>query len=152
MRVLLLDDHFRRQERMMNAFWGARVGLIATGSQKVARTILGQARVDVLIMAEKVQGQLTHATALFAEYRNPKLATLVLTDRTDPEVEELYQLIPSVCGILGAAVDEHIVLQLARSETPSAEAKRSGTVSVHPGRTWRSGREEPKAERKRSAA
>lgn len=152
MRVLLLDDHFRRQERFMNAFWAARVGMIATGSQKVARTILGQARVDVLVMAETVQGQLTHATALFAEYRNPKLATLVLTDRTDEDVEELYQLIPSVCGILGGDVHENIVLQLAKPDAVTAQAARSGTVSVHPGRTWRSGGEEPKREQKRSAA
>lgn len=130
MLVLLLDDQIDRHDELMATFWSAGLTMTATGNPAVAQTILSRTPADILILAERVAGRLTHSLALFAEHRNPNLSTLLISDRTDADTDELYDLIPSVRGILGGMVSPKLVLQLAKCEFGLLGNRPENQVSV----------------------
>ncbi|RMD88343.1 MAG: hypothetical protein D6811_14040, partial [Alphaproteobacteria bacterium] len=90
MRVLLLDDDCRRQLSLSMALSrkGFEVGCAA--SMRVAEACIRHGTVDLLTMPERLWGRLTHSLALLAEWRNPSVATLMLSERTGAEADELY--------------------------------------------------------------
>ncbi|MEM9583138.1 MAG: hypothetical protein AAGA08_08485, partial [Pseudomonadota bacterium] len=59
---------------------------------------------DLLIMSEVVGQQLSHSVALSAERHSPYVATILRTTRTDEDLPELYDLLPSLYGILGKGI------------------------------------------------
>lgn len=119
MQVLLLDNNAKRHEDVMVAFIKSGFQVTATSSQLVAQTYLDHGVVDLLVMAEKVNGQLAHNTALYAEHRNPHLSTIMITDRLGSDVEELYELIPSVHCIVGTTVPGKTIVALGRASIAS---------------------------------
>jgi hypothetical protein len=119
MQVLLLDDDENRHEALMTAFLKAGCQITATANFKVAETILRYGFVDLLVATERLRDRLTHGTALLAEYRNPSVATIVISERVGADVEELYDLIPSVHCIVGAEVPAATILALGRASVIS---------------------------------
>lgn len=55
---------------------------------------------DLLVLNEHVGGQLSHPLALLAEWRNPGLSAVMLTDREGEAREELAELLPMVRRVL----------------------------------------------------
>lgn len=82
-----------------------------------ARELIKVDTVDLLVMDERVDGKLTHALALSAERRNPYVSTIMLTDRTGPETDELYSLIPCLYGLVGMDSPGRLISQLALAST-----------------------------------
>lgn len=82
-----------------------------------ARELIKADTVDLLVMDERVDGRLTHALALSAERRNPYVSTIMLTDRTGPETDELYNLIPCLYGLVGMDSPGRLISQLALAST-----------------------------------
>lgn len=119
MQVLLLDDDDIRHEDLMTTFLTAGCQITATANFKVAETILRHGFVDLLITSERLRDRLTHGTALLAEYRNPAVATIVISERVGRDVEELYDLIPSVHCIVGGQVPARTILALGRASVIS---------------------------------
>jgi len=113
MQVLIVDDVLERQENLTIALLRAGYQVTSTASAKVAEVCVQCAHVDLLIVAETIRAKRTHALALLAEYQNPLLATIMMTPRTEADVDELYELLPSVHCLVGANVSAELVSQLA---------------------------------------
>ena len=85
MQVLIVDDDIQRQTELSIAFMQAGLLPSGTASHSVAERCIRQGCVDLLVMSERVGGLLTHTHALLAEWRNPDVATILLTPRHDED-------------------------------------------------------------------
>jgi len=81
----------------------------------VAHALIRVDTIDLLLMDERIDGQLTHAIALSGERKNPYLSTILLTDRPGAQTDDLYALIPSLYAMAGMDVGADIVAKLALS-------------------------------------
>ncbi|MEM8538584.1 MAG: hypothetical protein AAGF56_12085 [Pseudomonadota bacterium] len=84
-------------------------------SLTVAHALIRLDTLDVVIMDEVIEGQLTHAIALSAERRNGRLSAIVLTDRPRAETDDLYALVPSLYALVGTDTAADLLGQLAMS-------------------------------------
>ena len=98
---------------------GFQVACVET--RKVARALIQLETIDLLVMDEMVDGRLTHALALSAERRNPYVSAIIVTDRTGPDTDELYDLIPCLYGLVGSDSSGRLISQLALSSTENYE-------------------------------
>jgi hypothetical protein len=121
MQVMVINDDPEVQVRVAK-------GLMSKGFQVVGMETVARAcayvkidPVDILITGERVGGRLSHTVALAAECANPMVTTMLLTDRTDPEIEELYELLPSLYALISPRSDPAIVARLALSAVASPE-------------------------------
>lgn len=81
----------------------------------VAHALIRVDTIDLLVMDEVFAGQMTHALALSGERRSPYLNTIMLTDRSRAETDDLYDLIPCLYALAGTTVSPRILGQLALS-------------------------------------
>lgn len=82
-------------------------------SQKMAHALIRMDDVDLLILDERIDGKFTHALALSAERRNPFVSTIMATDRPGVETDELFDLIPSLYGLVGHDMQAEVLGRLA---------------------------------------
>ena len=87
----------------------------------VAHSLIRVDTIDLLVMDERVEGQLTHAIALSGERRNPYLSAIFLTDRSSAETDDLYALIPSLYALVGAETAPELLGKLALSSVSNVE-------------------------------
>lgn len=113
MQALIIDDDSRRQTELSIAFIRAGFQPTATGNHAVAEACIRRGWVDLLVMSERVAGRLTHSHALLAEWRNPLVATILLTTRSDRDVEELYGLLPSLHCLLAPDTTPQLITKCA---------------------------------------
>ena len=73
----------------------------------------GHDQVDLLVLDETISGRLTHAVALLGELRHPYISTILMTDRQQCEMDELYDLIPSLYAMAGCDVPVSLLGRLA---------------------------------------
>lgn len=121
MQVMVINDDPEVQVRVAK-------GLMSKGFQVVGMETVARAcayvkidPVDILITGERVGGRLSHTVALAAECANPMVTTMLLTDRTDPEIEELYDLLPSLYALISPRSDPTVVARLALSAVASPQ-------------------------------
>lgn len=126
MQVLILDDDPAFQAQLARAMMGQGFNVLCVDTVPGAEAFLRLGMVDVLIAAERIGGKLSHAVALLAECRNPLLAAILRTDRTGADLDELFDLVPAVVGILGRAVAPSLVMQVVLAATAEV---RSGSAS-----------------------
>ncbi len=81
----------------------------------VAHTLIRVDTIDLLVMDERVAGQLTHAIALSGERRSPYLSVIMLTDRDGADTDDLYDLIPSLYALAGSGTSPDLLGRLALS-------------------------------------
>jgi hypothetical protein len=117
MQVLILDDDPSFQAQLAQAMLGHGFNVLCVDTVPGAEAFLRLGMVDVLIAAERIGGKLSHAVALLAECRNPLLAAVLRTDRTGGDLDELFDLVPSVVGILGREVAPSLVMQVVLAAT-----------------------------------
>ena len=79
----------------------------------VAHALIRVDTIDLLVMDERIDGQLTHAIALSGERKNPYLSAILLTDRGRGETDDLYALIPSLYALAGMRTGAELVGKLA---------------------------------------
>lgn len=89
--------------------------ILSVDTQALAHALIRLDTIDLLVMDERVEGQLTHAIALSAERRNPHLSAILVTDRTAEETDDLFELIPSLYGLVGHDTTPRILGKLALS-------------------------------------
>ena len=128
MQVLILDDDIGRQNDLCLAFMDVGFQPSGTASLSVAERCIRKGWVDLLVMSERVEGRLTHSHALLAEWRNPMVATILLTPRHDQDSDELFQLLPSLHCLLAPDSDAKLVTKLSMASV--AGAARSGPPMV----------------------
>ena len=113
MHVLISHDDFSQRMQLKIAFKKAGFTVTSTGRRAEADAFLRRQVVDVLVVAERVEGHLTHALALLAECRNPMVETILMTSRNDGAVEELYVMLPSLHCLVGPDVPAKLITKLA---------------------------------------
>lgn len=110
--------------------------ILCIETQCVAHALIRVDTVDLLVMDERIEGQLTHAIALSGERRNPYLSTILLTDRIGEDTDDLYELIPCLYALAGMNIDPKVIGQLALSsvsnvqETQARVARRQAEVKA----------------------
>lgn len=68
--------------------------------------------VDLMVLDERINGDLTHKLILSAERRNPGLTALMLTSRKGPEADELYLLLPALYALLPYDAEPAMIAKL----------------------------------------
>jgi len=114
MQVLIVDDVLERQESLTIALLRDGFQVTATSNMKVAETCVQCGHVDMMVSVESIAGKRAHGLALLAEYQNPMVSTLLITERNDADVDELFELMPSLHGLIGTEVSYETIEQLVR--------------------------------------
>lgn len=112
MQVLILEDDPSFQAQLAQAMMGKGFNVLCVETVPAAEAYLRLDMADVLIAGERIGGRLSHPVALLAECRNPMVAAVLLTDRSGPELDELFDLMPSLVGVLGRRVAPSVVTQV----------------------------------------
>ncbi len=94
MQVLILEDDPAFQAQLAQAMMAKGFNVLCVATVPAAEAFLRLDMADVLIFGERIDGRLTHPVALLAECRNPLVAAVLLTDRTGPDLDELFDLMP----------------------------------------------------------
>lgn len=71
---------------------------------------------DLIVIAERTNNLLSHCVALSAEKHAPFVKTILLSERRDREVEELYDLLPSLVSIVSPDLDPEMIAQVALAD------------------------------------
>ncbi|SFS14607.1 hypothetical protein [Yoonia litorea] len=87
----------------------------------VAHALIRVDTIDLLVMDERIDGQLTHSIALSGERKAPFISTILFTDRDRDETDDLYLLIPSLYALVGSTVDAYVVGRLALAAVSNTE-------------------------------
>ena len=133
MQVLILEDDPAFQAQLAQMMMGHGFNVLCVDTVPGAEAFLRLGMVDVLIAGERIGGKLSHAVALLAECRNPLLAAVLRTDRKGPDLDELFDLVPSLVGILGRSVDPALVTQVVLAATAGV---RADCASSHLAARW----------------
>lgn len=115
MQALVLNDDRDAQTGITMALLKRGFHVINAESISVAMGYVGLGAIDLVVLNERIEGNLSHTVALSAEYHNPQVTTLLMTPRTDTDVDELYDLLPSLYCLLGTEISPELVAQLALS-------------------------------------
>jgi hypothetical protein len=133
MQVLILEDDPAFQAQLAQMMMGHGFNVLCVDTVPGAEAFLRLGMVDVLIAGERIGGKLSHAVALLAECRNPLLAAVLRTDRKGPDLDELFDLVPSLVGILGRGVDPALVTQVVLAATAGV---RTDSATSHLAARW----------------
>lgn len=128
MQALIFDDHYDRQARLTATLMKTGIHTFATCTAEIAESTIRRNVIDLLIAPERVAGKLTHTLVLLAEYRNPMVSAMILTDRTDPDVEELFLLLPSLHCLLAPDSPPELIRKLAIASMAGATSNRPAFV------------------------
>jgi len=113
MQALVLSNNAKLLGETTAVLFEKGFHVVGLNDVPAAEKFLRKSQVDVLIMEERVGGNLTHGMSLLAEYRNIATETILVTEREGPEVDELFDLLPSLHCILGGAIDPAVVGRIA---------------------------------------
>jgi hypothetical protein len=127
MKALILRNDAAASLATAHALIDKGFQILSVDTQAVAHALIRMDVIDLLVMDERVEGQLTHAIALSAERKNPYLSAILLTDRTAEETDDLFELIPSLYGLVGQDTTPAILGKLALSAV-TAEVRAAGAV------------------------
>ncbi len=121
MKALILRADAKASVETARALIDKGFQILSVDTQAVAHALIRVDTVDLLVMDEKIEGQLTHAIALSGERKNPYLSAILLTDRKADETDDLYDLIPSLYGLVGSGTTPTLLAKLALSAVSSIE-------------------------------
>ncbi|MDX8351281.1 imidazoleglycerol-phosphate dehydratase [Cognatiyoonia sp. IB215182] len=87
--------------------------ILCVDTRAAAEMLVRSDTIDLLVMDEQVQGEMTHTVALSGERQNPYISAILMTDRSREETDDLYDLIPSLYALVGVETAPSLVGQLA---------------------------------------
>lgn len=122
MKALILRHDVRAAVATSQALMDKGFQVFCAESQRVAHALIRVDTYDLLIMDERIDGQLTHAVALSGERRNPYLSAILLTDRAQSDTDDLYALIPSLYALAGSTTSANVLAKLALSAVSGFDA------------------------------
>lgn len=103
---------------------------LCVASRDIAHAMIRADVIDLMVMDERVGGQLTHTLALSAERRNPYVSTIILTDAAADATDDLYDLLPSLYALVGTGVGARMMAQLVLSAVANVDAV-TQRVQIH---------------------
>lgn len=113
MQVMILEEDPTLRTRIAGALAPEGVDVLSFGRLAPAKEAARRAKVDILLLGDRVEGRLAGDVALLAEWRNPRLASLLLSDRSPEEAEDLFDLIPSLQAVLARGTGPRSLARLA---------------------------------------
>ena len=113
MQALILSDSPETQLRMTQVLSKRGFQVTQCESVTMATAHVRACTFDLIVMDERVHGALTHRIALSAEKRAPFVKTVLLSDRTDADVDDLYELLPSLVSIISPNLSPDLIGQFA---------------------------------------
>ncbi|WP_400087382.1 imidazoleglycerol-phosphate dehydratase [Yoonia sp. R78084] len=115
MKALILRNDAAASLSTAHALIDKGFQILSVDTQALAHALIRLDTIDLLVMDERIEGQLTHAIALSAERRNPHLSAILVTDRTAEQTDDLFELIPSLYGLVGHDTTARVLGKLALS-------------------------------------
>lgn len=115
MKALILRNDTKAAVATARALIDKGFQILSVDSLIVAHSLIRVDTIDLLVMDEWIEGQLTHAIALSGERRNPYLSAIFLTDRSQAETDDLYALIPCLYALVGSDTAPELLGKLALS-------------------------------------
>lgn len=132
MDALILDNDHAYQVAIAEALVARGLNVVCVETMTAADSFLRRARPRTLIMGERVDGRLTHALALTGECRNTDLAVVMLSDRVDDDLGEMFDLMPALRAIIGRQVDTETLAQVVLSALNPRKVLLVATRAVRP--------------------
>ena len=130
---MILEEDAILRTRITGALAPEGVDVLSFGRLGPAKEAARRANVDILVLGETIDGRLASDVALLAEWRNPRLGSILLSDRDAEAAEELFDLIPSLQAVLARGTGARTLARVAIATARSQE----GIVLVQD--DWRSG-------------
>ncbi|TNC70849.1 hypothetical protein [Rubellimicrobium roseum] len=115
MQVMILEEDPTLRTEVAAALAPEGFDILSFGRLGPAKEAARSTALDLLVLGESVEGRLAHDVALLAEWRSPGLGAILLSDRRGDEVEELFELIPSLQAVLGRRTGARTLAQVALS-------------------------------------
>lgn len=113
MQALVLNDDAAAQAATAMALFKRDFMVVTASDVETAKAYADLGVFDLVVMGERVAGRLSHSVALSAELRNPCVTTMVVTPRADGDVDELFELLPSLYCLLGEELGPELVAKMA---------------------------------------
>lgn len=113
MQALILSDDARVHHELSLPLTRRGFHIVHSESVMMATAHVRAWAFDLILMSETVGGQLSHRVALSAEKRAPFVKTLMMTNRTGADVEELYDLLPSLVSLVSPDLSPELTGQIA---------------------------------------
>ncbi len=124
MRALILQNDDAAAVASSRALIDKGFQILCVKNRDVAETLIRMDKIDLLVMDEHIDGCLTHAIALSGERKNPFISSIIVTDRSGAETDDLYELIPSLYALVGGNTAPNLMGQLAYSSVTNLDALR----------------------------
>ncbi|NSX54015.1 hypothetical protein [Parasulfitobacter algicola] len=121
MHALVLDSRFSSVGKIGTALKAHSISAKQKLTVDGALSFLRTSPIDLLILRDYVGDQHTLSVSLAAEYYNPNVSTILLSDRNGEDADELFDLLPSLYSILGNGCDAKSIAKIANS---AAETKK----------------------------
>ena len=106
--------------------------ILSVQSLATAKTLARVETIDLLVMDELVDGQMTHSVALSAERRNPDLCVIAYSARSAEETDDLFELVPSLYAVVGQQVSSAVLAQLVMSSVHALASRLSDPLMATP--------------------
>ncbi|WP_208349141.1 hypothetical protein [Pseudaestuariivita rosea] len=113
MHALILDSRFSTVGKIGAAVKARGITTKQKLTVEGALGFLRTAPVDLLIIRECIGDAHSLSVALAAEYYNPNVATVILSDRKGDDADELFDLLPSLYSLMGNASTPESIAAIA---------------------------------------
>ena len=113
MKVLIVGDDHGRQTRLAAAMMQTGFQVICVETARSAGNYLGTDLVDVLILTETRSARIGNVWSCISHSRNPGLSVIVMSDRTGPASDELFEDIPSLYCVLALDIAPGTIASIA---------------------------------------
>ena len=113
MQVLILGDDHRQQARLAAAMMKHGFQVFCVESAPAAASYIRNELIDVLVLTETRSGRISQSCACIAQSRNRAVSVIVMSNRTGPAMEELFEEVPQLYGVMGLDMAPAMVAALA---------------------------------------
>jgi hypothetical protein len=113
MQVLILGDDHGQQARLGAAMMKKGFQVICVESAVAASSYIRSELIDVLILTETSSGRISQSCACVRQSRNQAVSVIVISGRTGAALDELFEEVPQLYGVMGLDMAPAIVAALA---------------------------------------
>lgn len=115
MQVLILDGDAVRQAALVQALRARGLQVLVAESVAMAEAMVRAGLPDLLVMAERVSGKLSHSVALLAGCGAAPVPAVFISERQGEAAAELFELIPSAVSLAGPGTRPETLADIAAS-------------------------------------
>ena len=113
MQVLILGDDHGQQARLAGAMMKKGFQVMCVESATAASSYIRSEMIDVLILIETLSSRISQSSACAAQSRNRAVSVIVISGRTGAALEELFEQVPLLYGVMGLDMAPSTVAALA---------------------------------------